>query len=684
MPAIIQNTPVFTPFSFEQYVAPLNTYKQEYDAIEKQYNEVEAAASALEALAADAPNSQAYRTYRDYIDGLRAEADALAYNGLTPGSRQRLRNIRTGYTSNIVPIVRGMEKWEKDKERYYNLKDHEIMSIDPFEHNAIDKYIGNNPSSRILNLETVRKNALLTGQAWSDRVFGDLSPLVLQGVLDGGYTLLSQLQGFVSGGPNGQDSLTELLNAEQALKSGDPAYSEGIRLLRNQLESLGFEQFDVQGQKQILNSVLLGYGQGLQGKYEYRNVPYTTQSSGGSGSPIVKGIPAVHSQTIPLAEHSEKAKENILDLGATYDNSTRTYTFDPTSSNAISKLDLWLGTVSTGRNASSPIYVPIQTAVENYQGIMSGEYTYEHNGRPHAISNSQKKKLQNVVEIIDTYQPEIAKQIKDGTFNGNIKDVISNIVTQVTTTTLDYGTRLFNITYSNDNDVAVLSEALKRYIKSNDGKFQTMDLSADGKTFAPSTDEDINDKAFKPNNNQNPYSNISIKGVSFLPTDSSYIIVNTEINGEPRQIKVPTSAINDQAMQALDVVNQHALAFNQFEAEHGTFDKPQPGGTPSDMENIWMEIRKVDEQYETKNTSRENELAYHKAVFEALEDLATTHGKEKDYYTKLFQQYQQLEYATSMMYPQFVQNFGYAIGTVDNQDYKQNTYHEVVTGTKQK
>ena len=85
-----------------------------------------------------------------------------------------------------------------------------------------------------------------------------------------------------------------------------------------------------------------------------------------------------------------------------------------------------------------------------------------------------------------------------------------------------------------------------------------------------------------------------------------------------------------------------------------------------------------------KNTSRENALAYQKAVFEALEDLATTHGKEKDYYTKLFQQYQQLEYATSMMYPQFVQNFGYALGTVDHQDYKQNTYHEVVTGTKQK
>jgi hypothetical protein len=48
---------------------------------------MENAASVLEKLAADAPNSQAYRTYRDYIDQLRAEADSLAYNGLTPGSR---------------------------------------------------------------------------------------------------------------------------------------------------------------------------------------------------------------------------------------------------------------------------------------------------------------------------------------------------------------------------------------------------------------------------------------------------------------------------------------------------------------------------------------------------------------------------------------------------------------------
>ena len=139
------------------------------------------------------------------------------------------------------------------------------------------------------------------------------------------------------------------------------------------------------------------------------------------------------------------------------------------------------------------------------------------------------------------------------------------------------------------NDTAVLSEALKKYIQSNDGQFETMNLSADGKTFTSGTTETLEKKG-----KTHVYNNISVKGVAFLPTDSSYIIVNTEIDGELKQIKVPISAINDQAMQALDIVNQHAIAFNKFEAEHGTFDEPQSGGTPSDMENIWMEIRKVD------------------------------------------------------------------------------------------
>jgi hypothetical protein len=51
-----------------------------------------------------------------------------------------------------------MEKWEKDKSRYDSLKDGEIMSNNPYT-SGVDYYMGANPSSRVLNLERVRKDA---------------------------------------------------------------------------------------------------------------------------------------------------------------------------------------------------------------------------------------------------------------------------------------------------------------------------------------------------------------------------------------------------------------------------------------------------------------------------------------------------------------------------------------------
>ena len=666
MPALIQNVPTFQPFSFEQYIAPLEKYKEAYNEVEKQYNEIEATASALEALAADDPHSQAYRTYRNYIDSLRAEADALAYNGLTPGSRSRLRNMRSKYASDIIPIVRGMEKWEKEKERARNLKSGEIMSSDPFRL-GIDYYIGANPSSRIINLENVRKNAELTGQAWSERLYGDLSPLTLDGIYDGAAAMMSQLQGFIAGGPEGQNSITELRNAAQSLSKGttDP-YSEGIMLLANQLEALGYDQFDAQGKKEILNSVLMGYGQGLKGSYQYRNSPYTTSSSGRSGSPIIKGMPAVHSRTIPLLGNSTAAQQALKDLGATHDDKTGVWSYEPNNPAKYKTSILIDARLSSGQSYK----IPLEDAIKQYQSIINGSYTTESN--TYSVNPKGQEQLQNIINTISIYDPDTADKIKNGTFNGDIHEVIKNVVNNIQTNTKDYGVKIFDVTYADKQDTKVLTEAIGRYLESNKGEYEIQDLSSDGKSFNDTDTEKVKLDDYT----------LEVVGVSFLPTDPKHIIVNAYVDGQQKQMKMPVTAINDQAMQALDIVNQHALAYNKFEAEHGTFQQPPTKGTPSDMENIWMEIRKVDEQYKTRDTSKEKKLEYQKAVFEALEKLATTNGKEIDYYTKLFQQYLQLEYATSMMYPQFVQNFGYAIGTVDNQDYKQDTYHEVASGTK--
>lgn len=271
MPAIIQNTPVFTPFSFEQYIAPLNAYKQEYDAVEKQYNDVESAASALEALAASAPNSQAYRTYRNYIDSLRAEADALAYNGLTPGSRQRLRNIRTGYTSNIVPILAGMQKWEEAKNRQANLKYHERLNQNPDEM-SIDDFIGANPSFRIIDLNSAYTIAQQQGAAQSSRQQNLYNTADGQKVLNEEYWYLNKMNGYLNGTTtfnkeikDTQDLLTALAENYEST-TGQRASSAGLEGIKAMLQGVGLEDLNNSTKKELLSMTLSGYLAGLTGE----------------------------------------------------------------------------------------------------------------------------------------------------------------------------------------------------------------------------------------------------------------------------------------------------------------------------------------------------------------------------------------------------------------------------------
>lgn len=294
MPAIIQNTPVFTPFSFEQYIAPLTAYKQEYDAVEKQYNEVEAAASALEALAASAPNSQAYRTYRDYIDGLRAEADALAYNGLTPGSRQRLRNIRTGYTSNIVPILTGMQKWEEAKKRQANLKYHERLNQNPDEM-SIDDFIGANPSFRIIDLNSAYTIAQQQGAAQSSRQQGLYNTAEGQKVLGEEYWYLNKLNGYVNGTTsfntevkNTQDLLTALAEGYEST-TGQRASSAGLEGIKAMLQGVGLEDLNNSTKKELLSMTLSGYLAGLSGEVKEEFLGRKIDTSGGGTDQSLPG-----------------------------------------------------------------------------------------------------------------------------------------------------------------------------------------------------------------------------------------------------------------------------------------------------------------------------------------------------------------------------------------------------------
>lgn len=98
------NTTQFKPFSFEEQLRPLLMYTQAHQAVEEAYSELDSQANAIGSLANEANDPVTYQRYKAYEESLRQQADALAKNGLTPGSRQSLLDLKGRYAKDITPI----------------------------------------------------------------------------------------------------------------------------------------------------------------------------------------------------------------------------------------------------------------------------------------------------------------------------------------------------------------------------------------------------------------------------------------------------------------------------------------------------------------------------------------------------------------------------------------------------
>lgn len=98
------NTTQFRPFSFEEQLRPLLMYTQAHQAVEEAYSELDSQANAIGSLANEANDPVTYQRYKAYEESLRQQADTLAKNGLTPGSRQSLLDLKGRYAKDITPI----------------------------------------------------------------------------------------------------------------------------------------------------------------------------------------------------------------------------------------------------------------------------------------------------------------------------------------------------------------------------------------------------------------------------------------------------------------------------------------------------------------------------------------------------------------------------------------------------
>lgn len=100
----------FRPFSYQEMLAPVLMATQAHQAVEEAYSELDSQANAIGSLANETNDPITYARYKSYEASLRNQADILAKNGLTPGSRKSLLDLKGRYAKEITPIQNAIER----------------------------------------------------------------------------------------------------------------------------------------------------------------------------------------------------------------------------------------------------------------------------------------------------------------------------------------------------------------------------------------------------------------------------------------------------------------------------------------------------------------------------------------------------------------------------------------------
>lgn len=135
----------FKPFSYQEMLQPALMQTQAHQALEDEYANLNTKASVWENMANQQTDREAYKMYKTYSDDLKAAADSLLKKGLNPTSRQQMLNMKSRYSSEIVPIEQAYATRQKQAETQQQalLQDPTLMFSRRASMTSLDDYIRN-------------------------------------------------------------------------------------------------------------------------------------------------------------------------------------------------------------------------------------------------------------------------------------------------------------------------------------------------------------------------------------------------------------------------------------------------------------------------------------------------------------------------------------------------------------
>ena len=152
----------FRPFSYQELLAPALMMTQAHQQVEDQYAELSSKANIWDKMANEQTDKKAHAIYKQYADDLRDKANQLSSYGLDPQSRQEMLNMRSRYSSEIVPIEQAYKKREEQalEQRRAMLQNPTLLLSRKASTTSLDDYL-DNPN---LDYQSY-SGALLTQQA---------------------------------------------------------------------------------------------------------------------------------------------------------------------------------------------------------------------------------------------------------------------------------------------------------------------------------------------------------------------------------------------------------------------------------------------------------------------------------------------------------------------------------------
>lgn len=243
----------FRPFSYDELVKPLVQYKEAYDKAEADYTNLAMQTEAWRDIANQENSPVAYKMYKTYSDDLSRMVDDFS-KGMTLSNRGALMGLKRRYASEITPIARASEAFDKAEAFRADIKaknPNAVFEIDRY--NSIDDFLGGRRANNTYwDGDAAMKRVAAKAEALGRSLYSNPTAKLF---LNGQQYQISQLNGI------SPDELTQILLKSENINT--EAGKQMRRIIDDELGSIDMNRYSSEGQSRINNIIATGMYAGL-------------------------------------------------------------------------------------------------------------------------------------------------------------------------------------------------------------------------------------------------------------------------------------------------------------------------------------------------------------------------------------------------------------------------------------